>query len=258
VDVSVQHPLARVAAYLQSPKPGSERIGPFLAGFTPHTSNPYLNYAVPLPGAVPTPAEVAALVAAFTQRGLLPRLEFLPSTAPQVEPALLAAGFTVELRPPLLACTPADRRDPPAPPAPPGIEFCLATGPAVLRAVLAVQHEAFGEPAPPSEHDLARAVRHVERGGLTGLARDTATGAVVAGGQALRPRDGVAELVGVAVAASHRRCGIGTGLAAFLTRASHDRGADLVWLEAAGRDEQRVYERAGYQVVGEKVYLSKR
>jgi ribosomal protein S18 acetylase RimI-like enzyme len=255
VHVSVQHPLARVAAYLQSANPGSERIGPFLAGFTPHTSNPYLNYALPLPAAAPTPAEVAALVAAFERRGLLPRLEFLPDTAPQVEPALLAAGFTVELRPPLLTCPPADRRDPPMPP---GIAFGLATEPAVLRAVLAVQHEAFGEPAPPDEHDLARAVRHVDRGGLTGLARDTATGAVVAGGQALRPRDGVAELAGVAVAASHRRQGIGAGLAAFLTRASHGRGADLVWLEAAGRDEQRVYERAGYRVVGEKLYLSKR
>jgi ribosomal protein S18 acetylase RimI-like enzyme len=98
----------------------------------------------------------------------------------------------------------------------------------------------------------------VERGGLTGLARDTATGAVVAGGQVLRPLDDVAELVGVAVAASHRRRGIATGLAAYLTRAEHDRGADLAWLEAAGPDEQRVYERAGYHVIGAKLYLSRR
>jgi ribosomal protein S18 acetylase RimI-like enzyme len=279
MDVSVQRDaLARVAAYLQSDKAGSERIGPFLAGFTPGTTSPWLNYAVPVPDARPTPAEVAALVAAFTGRGLLPRLEYLPGTAPEVEPALLAAGFAVEGRPPVLACTPAGRRDRPPPER---IAFALAIE-ADLPDVLAVQHEAYGEPAPPNAADLARAVRHLERGGLTGLARDTARdsaaegrggtardgggagrgggkpdGDVVAGGQLLRPVDGVAELVGVAVAASHRRRGIATGLAAYLTRTAHERGADLVWLEPAGPQEQLVYERAGYHPVGAKLYLSR-
>jgi GNAT superfamily N-acetyltransferase len=254
MDVSV-HPntLARVAAYLQSTNARSEQIGPFLAGFTPHTTSPWLNYAVPVHAARPTPAEVEALIGAFEQRGLLPRLEYLPDTAPQVEPALLAAGFTAEGRPPVLACTPADLRPRPAPD---GVGYELATEREVLQQVLMLQHRAYGEPAPPTSHDLDRIVRHVERGGLTGLARDTGSGAVVGAGQTTRAVDGVAELAAVAVAESHRRRGIATGVSAFLTRAAHERGAELVWLEPGGPDEQRVYERIGYRQVGEKLYLS--
>src|SRR6266511_1954076 len=254
VSVHHQNALARVAAYLQS-NSRSERIGPFLVGFTPHTASPWLNYAVPVPGASPTPAEAAALVAAFEQRGLLPRLEYLPATAPDVEPALSAAGFTAEGRPPVLVCAPADLRHPSGPD---GIGYELATDRDVLHQVLVLQHEAYGEPAPPTPHDVDRAVRHVERGGLTGLARDTATGPVVGAGQTTRAVGGVAELVGGAVAAAYRRRGIAAAVSAFLTRTAHDRGADMVWLEAAGPGEQRVYERVGYRKVGEKLYLSRR
>jgi len=97
--------------------------------------------------------------------------------------------------------------------------------------------------------------RHVERGGLIGLARDTRPRR----GGRCRPDhlavDGVAELAAVAVAASHRRRGIATGVSAFLTGAAFERGAGLVWLEAAGPGEQQVYERVGYHLIGEKLYL---
>lgn len=55
--------------------------GGFVAGFTPDTDNPYLNYATPLPGAEPTEQDVAALIGIFRERGLLPRLEFAPQAA---------------------------------------------------------------------------------------------------------------------------------------------------------------------------------
>src|SRR5205823_4706116 len=114
--------------------------------------------------------------------GLRPRLEYLPATAPDVEPALARAGFSTEGRPPLLVCAPGDLR---AVPVPDGIVCELAADREVLRQVLAVQHEAYGESAPPTGHDLDRMVRHVERGGLTGLARDTAAD-TDAGGAATR------------------------------------------------------------------------
>src|SRR5439155_3132376 len=121
-----------------------------------------------------------------------------------------------------------------------------------------------------------------ERGGLPGLARDTAAdtgaggaatreaavartategtasggadsgGAVVGAGQTTRAVGGAAELTAVAVAEPYRRRGIAAAVSAFLTDAAHRRGAGLVWLEAAGPDEQRVYERVGYRHVGEK------
>jgi len=263
---------ARVAAYLQSSNARGERIGPFLVGFTPHTASPWLNYAVPVHGASPTPADVAALVGEFERRGLLPRLEYLPATAPDVEPALAAAGFTVEGRPPLLVCAPGDLL---AAPAADGVRCELATDRGVLHEVLRMQHEAYEEPAPPTEHDVDRIVGYVERGGLIAVARDTlggdttggtagggtaggTAGAVVGAAQTTRAVGGVAELAAVAVAASHRRRGIAAAVSAFVTAAAHDRGADLVWLEAAGPAEQRVYERVGYHRVGEKLYLSRR
>ena len=52
-----------------------ERVGPFLATFTRETRNPYLNYAIPEPSAVPSPTEVEALARTFASRSLRPRLE---------------------------------------------------------------------------------------------------------------------------------------------------------------------------------------
>src|SRR5215213_9057810 len=77
----------------------TERHGPFLATFSRDTDHPFLSYAIPDAGASPTPADVAALVAAYRRRNRVPRLEFLTAPSPRVEPALLTAGFTVELRP---------------------------------------------------------------------------------------------------------------------------------------------------------------
>src|SRR4051794_9934340 len=63
----------------------TERVGPFLATFDPHDDLKYLSYAIPDDGARPTPADVAALIAAYARHERLPRLEFLPSVAPAVE-----------------------------------------------------------------------------------------------------------------------------------------------------------------------------
>src|SRR4051794_19878956 len=95
-----------------------EQIGPFHATFTSHSASPYLNYAIPDPAAEPTADDAQALIAAFRRHERIPRLESLPGLARAVEPALLAAGFTVEDRLPLMEC-PRDgiggNLDPPPP-----------------------------------------------------------------------------------------------------------------------------------------------
>lgn len=252
MDASRPHDaLARVAAYLQATNSDRERVGPFAVGFTPNSTNPMLNYAVPDPGAQPSGPDIAALVEAFTSRGLLPRLEYLPTTAPAVEPALTAAGFTVERRPTVLVCTEVA-----GVPAPAGVTFGLATDRAAYAEVAAVQHRAYGEPAPPSEHDLDRMARFVGRGGRVGLAR---VGAQVAAGAHLAgTAEGVAELAAVATDGEHRGRGIATALSHYLTALALDSGADLVWLEPEGAAEQRMYERVGYRMVGAKLYLSRK
>src|SRR5262245_28176907 len=98
--------LQRIQAYLRVAAPrGREqkRIGPFLATFTADTDNPYLNYAIPDDGATPVQSDVAALVDAYGRRKRKPRLEYIASLAPAVEPVLRAAGFEVEGRLPLMA-----------------------------------------------------------------------------------------------------------------------------------------------------------
>jgi len=67
----------------------------------------FRNYAIPDDGAKPTAAQFAELVAVFTGRSRTPRLEYLPGLCPEVEPALLAAGFVPEGRLPVMSCAPA-------------------------------------------------------------------------------------------------------------------------------------------------------
>jgi GNAT superfamily N-acetyltransferase len=246
--------LARVAAFLQSSRTDTELVGPFSVGFTPNNSNPMLNYAVPVPGADPSPAQVDALIAAFTGRGLLPRLEYLPGNAPAVEPALRAAGFTPERSPLVMVCEHAVEV-----PYPDGVAIRLA-GPADYAEVAAVQHAAYGEPEAPTRHDLDRMARFVERGGLVGMAAESAQngGTVIAGAHLGRVVDGVAELAAVATADGHRRRGIASALSHYLTATALAGGADLVWLEPEGEPEARMYARIGYHPVGNKLYLSRK
>ncbi|MBY8851713.1 hypothetical protein K7G98_26745 [Saccharothrix sp. MB29] len=71
-----------------------------------------MDYAVPDDGAVPTPADVSALVAAFRERSRTPRLDYV-RPAPDLDAALAAAGFAVDRAVPLLV--PVEPVVPPAP-----------------------------------------------------------------------------------------------------------------------------------------------
>ncbi|MET8144738.1 GNAT family N-acetyltransferase [Sphaerisporangium sp. NPDC005288] len=94
-------------------RPVVVEVGGFVVGVDPSTTSPFINYATPLPGARPTGRDVAALIDAFRERGLKPRLEFAPDAAPAVEAALSEAGFTVEEVHEYLVCTPATLTMPP-------------------------------------------------------------------------------------------------------------------------------------------------
>jgi GNAT superfamily N-acetyltransferase len=228
----------------------TERVGPFLATFSPHSDNPYLNYAVPDDGARPADADVAGLTAAYRKRDLVPRLEFLADTAPEAETALRAAGYTVELRIPLMLCPPPALVTPPVPD---GIELVVPESDVDLMAMLTAQHEAF-EDTGPVDADGARA--WLEKGGLFVYARDARTGEPAGGGSAEAVADGTTEIAGIGVRAAYRRRGIGAAITAWLTGAVHERGAHTAFLTPAGVDEQRMYARVGYRPAGDMVHLS--
>lgn len=232
----------------------TERIGPFLATFSPHSANPFLSYAIPDEHARPTGAEVAALVAAFHRRQRRPRLEYLPSLAPNVEPVLVRAGFTVEGRLPVMACPPGAAVPQPAPE---GFRLSAPDSDQDLYDLLAVQHEAYHEPVPPVEADVARLRRLVDGGGLAVLAREAETGAAAGAGVCDYVHEGVGELVGFGVRQPYRRRGIAAAITWWLTAAAHRAGAPGVFLTPAGGAEERIYARVGYRRIEEILHISR-
>lgn len=249
MDYDVQHHARTLALRV----PSHVRVGPFVCRFNPSWSSPYANYAIPDDHAEPTPADVRALISVFAEQDRRPRLEYLPSCAPAVEAVLLAAGFTVEDRPPLMACSPDNLT---VPPPNPDLEFLEPRTDFELDDLAIVQHRAFGEEGDPEPGAGTRARRVYENGGIVVLARFRGTPA--GGGSCSAPVDGLTELGGIAVAERFRRRGIGAALSAHLTALAHQRGYRVVWLEPADESVERVYARIGFRVIGEKLNISVR
>jgi ribosomal protein S18 acetylase RimI-like enzyme len=233
-------------------RPVVVETGGFVAGFSPDTDSPYLNYATPLPGAAPTADDVAGLVAQFRDRGLLPRLEFAPQAAPEVEPALRAAGFTTEAVHEYLVCVP-DTLTVPRAGSVPRVETPVTDEQyAALDAALG---EAFGDGFASSPEGVARLRRMQEDGGAVRFVPAADGGC--AGGAACTPTaEDTAELGGVGTRPACRGRGVATAVTAALAEAMFAQGAGSVWLEYSGDGSRRVYERVGFRPHGTRLYLS--
>jgi ribosomal protein S18 acetylase RimI-like enzyme len=247
--------LHRIQAYLRVAAPRGrdhERIGPFLATFNRQSDNPYLNYAIPDDRAAPRRAHIDALVAAYTGRSRKPRLEYIPSIAPQVEPALLDAGFEVEARTPLMvyAGKTVTINEPE------GFGVATATSDLDLRDASAVQWEVYGEsgPMPPSAVDGLR--RTIEAGGIVVLARAAATREPAGAGLCTGSHDRTTELAAVGVREQFRRRGIAAAMTRLLTAEAIVRGIDNVFLMAEGEAEERIYARVGFETISEVLHIS--
>lgn len=230
----------------------TEQVGPFLATFSSDSPNPFLNYAIPDDGARPGPSDVDALTTAYRRRELLPRVEFLVDTAPDAEPALLAAGWSVERKIPLMLCPPGAAV---AIPAPPGIELVVPETDDEIAGMITTQRVAFGDLPEVSAKDISLTKERLRAGWFAVLARDAETGEAAGGGVAEAVTDGTTEVAGIAVAEKFRRRGIGAALTASLAVAVHARGARTVFLTPAGVPEQRIYTRVGFQPAGDMLHL---
>jgi ribosomal protein S18 acetylase RimI-like enzyme/uncharacterized damage-inducible protein DinB len=244
----------RVAAYIVASAAGGTRVGPFTVHFDDHTANVWRNYAVPDIGAMPTGADVVALLGLFADRDRTPRLEYVPAASPDVEAALEAAGFTAEFRSPVFGCARGEVGDLPSPE---GITFALVSSDTDLLDAVRVQHAAYDEPAPAGPKDVARLAALNGRGGIVVLARDVATGEPIGSGLCEEPTDGVSELAAIGVTEPYRRRGIGSAMTAFLARSMHARGAELIWLEREPHVQDRMYELAGFTRGAEKLWISR-
>ncbi|MER6070184.1 GNAT family N-acetyltransferase [Streptomyces sp. NPDC001817] len=237
-------------------RPAAREVGGFVVGFDPSTTSPYVNYATPFPGTEPTDRDVADLIAAFRERGLKPRLEFAPDSAPAVEPALRRAGFGTEAVHEYLVCTPATLAVPRSgngTASPAGVEAPASQ--ADYTALDIALSEAFGGEWEPSPEGAARLRRTEEGGGAVRFVR--APGGGCAGGALCSaPAEGTAELAGVGTLPAYRGRGIAGAVTATLAGTMFGRGARSVWLEYSGEGSRRVYERVGFRPGGTRLYVS--
>jgi ribosomal protein S18 acetylase RimI-like enzyme len=215
--------------------------GAFILYVHPTERHPYLNYAIPRHGAREGDGE--ALVRAARERGLVPRLEYLDGCFPWVEAALAAAGFVREGRLRLMTCTPETL----TPPDHGVVELVrVEPGSALVAPMLAVQHDAFGDP-PPSDETAAAWDGQVIAALLDGVLVGAADWTPVI--------DGMSEIAGVAVAQAARRRGIGSAVTAAAARAAFEQGATLALLTPGSDESARVYERAGFSDTTTIVHL---
>jgi len=232
----------------------SERAGPFLATFDREDDNPFLNYAIPDAGSTPRPDEVRALVAGYRERARRPRLEYLPSLAPDVEPVLLAEGFEIEGRLPLMISTEAVGGPLPAVD---GIELVSPSSEEDYRAAASVQWEAYEGYGSVPEREVARLRRTATAGGVVVLARAAQTHEPAGAGLCTRSHEGYTELTSVAVSPMFRRRGLAAAMAGWLARESLARGVSVVFLMAIGQAEARIYARASFTLESEVLHISR-
>jgi GNAT superfamily N-acetyltransferase len=247
---------ARIQSYLRvaaSRPRDTAQIGPFLATFTNANANPFLNYAIPEDGAIPSPADVAALINAYEQRSRIPRLEYVARLAPAVEDALLTAGFVVEGRLPLMICLPGSEQPLPVPA---GIELIAPLTDAELLATAAVQNEAYGDP-PPEPEAVVHMRANLAAGQIAILAGVAATGEPVGAGICSALAMGMTELAGIGVRVPFRRQGVAGAITTRLVHEAFAAGVSIAFLMAAHAAEERIYARAGFSTIGEILHIAR-
>lgn len=227
-------------------RPEPVEIGGFVVGIDPSTTSHHVNYATPLPGIEPTSADVAALISAFRERGLKPRLEFAPNAAPAVESALygasletsqhgrggtrvsgLRAGHLCHARQSAIRGDASDGR---------GL-YCRRHSVAIDTAL----SEAFDNEFPPSPEGAARLRRTQEMGGVRFVRAPE--GGCAGGAMCSAPAVGTSEPAGVGTRPAYRGKGIAAAVTATLTESMFAKGNESVWLEHGGDGSRRVYER---------------
>ena len=224
-------------------------VPPFVCLFDPRDPLHFFNYAKPLRPVGVEPDgltdALAALRAAFRAHGRVPRFEFIEEYAPALGPALIAAGFSLEARYPLLVCSPETlQQGPPIP----GLTITTLTPDSPtedLLACLTVQWEGFGEIAGglPSQDAVAELRANLAEDGAFLTRMD----GVPAGAMMYTaPLDGLIELAEGTTLEAYRRRGIGAAMAAAATAAAFERGVEIALLTAASEHASGVFQRAGF------------
>ena len=203
--------------------------------------------------------DVAAVRARQRELGVREAFEWVAETTPSLSGAAVAAGLAVTEAPLLVLDWAAWA----PPPTPAGVtvrmlgadDTALAGAQAAVEIGFAAEGVLAG--AGPEERDVAAGrlgdlgfVRERLRHGLNAMAvaEDERDGPLGAGSH--QPVGDVSEITGVATLPAARRRGIGAAVTGRLVEHARERGADLVFLSAAGEAVARLYERLGFRRVG--------
>jgi ribosomal protein S18 acetylase RimI-like enzyme len=124
-----------------------------------------------------------------------------------------------------------------------------------MLALARLQHDIFADPDPADERSVARLREILDHGGQALVATDSATGDPIGCGQTVIPGGGATEVVGVAVAPSHRRRGIAAAIVSALATQCFATGLVTVFLEAA-QGADGAYRNAGFQRTSTSLHIS--
>ena len=230
-----------------------EEVGPFTL-FRAHPATGWQFYARPrlgLTGRV-TPDDVLRVLARQRELGVPRALEWVHDVTPSLLDAVEAAGVAGGLeRCPLLALPPEAAVEAPDGPG----RYEVMTGdhpdlPEVLGAIAA----GFEESDEVVPRELGLRPRLLDAGALVVVAAYDEHGTAVGGGSAA-PRDGAAELMGIATVPSARGRGHGSAVTSTLARVVRERGAGTVFLSAGSDAAAGVYRRVGFADVGTAMIL---
>jgi hypothetical protein len=226
--------------------------GAFLVCLNPDDDNRYMNHAVPAEGAdrdavAASAPRVRALMAA---RARLPRVEAIAGGVPGLEEELLAQGWELEARLPVMAATPDTVRVPQAPPGLRLVRVEPGDDPALVRRMLETQRGPFGlDPAALEEAEVERWRARREAAGV--LAE--IYGIPAAAGQLTPVSAGLAEVVGIATRAPYRGRALAGLVTAELARIAFENGAEAAFLTPGDERAGRAYTRAGFTSAADAV-----
>ena len=217
------------------------------------SDHPFSNYAIPRDGAEPTEDAIHEMIVVMEGAKRVPRLEYLPATAPAAEEALLAQGFVEELRTPLMSCTAGKLKEVEVPEKVTLHQLGPDSEGEEVNGYLSAVSGAFGEPFDPATSDTA-AVSLLRRIAVVAYA----DGEIAGGGSCQTIIAGTTELVGIGVAEPYRKRGIAAAVTAEIARLAFGRGAGTAFLTPGSDATARVYERAGFEATDEMLHLVRR
>jgi len=179
-------------------------------------------------------------------------IEYNEAVLPHIEPWLVACGFELKERNPLMACRPQSFR----PFAAPNVELTRLDASSRRSELEAFQHIRWTD---GGEHD--RPVPPVAR--LQAQLSDAGSVFLLAwidkepaGTGVSHPLERAAEIVGVVTRTDRRRRGVAATITSELVGRHFASGGDFVFLDASGEDAARVYERLGFTRFGANLVFS--